>query len=114
MKSKLCETCNHTNVCAKDKNIFGDVFVAGNPMLFDNAELYEKYKEREQAGFPCDDYQPEIVRCKDCKWWEKFDNLDKGFCHAAKHSLFSTNWEISIRRKYKGDFYCADAERREP
>lgn len=56
MKSKLCNSCIHTNVCFKDKNLFGDIFVMGNPIIFDSRELYEKYKERERKGFPCDDY----------------------------------------------------------
>ena len=105
MKSKMCETCIHTNVCFHDKNTVGDVFVAGNPMIFDNRELYEKYKEREQAGFPCDDYQPEIVRCKDCKYhpdavrrWDDddatesfyfcglLDGEDDGFCSNGRRS----------------------------
>lgn len=55
-KSELCKKCAHTKVCFKDKNLFGDVFVAGNPMLFDNSKLYEKFKERENRGFPCDDF----------------------------------------------------------
>jgi hypothetical protein len=55
-KSELCKSCAHTKVCMKDKNICGDVFVAGNPMIFDNNELWEKYKEREAKGFPCEDY----------------------------------------------------------
>ena len=54
--------------------------------------------------------QPEIIRCKDCRWWDKFDDYDNGYCMAAKHGYWSGHWEISIRRKYKGDFYCADAE----
>jgi hypothetical protein len=29
---------------------------------------------------------------------------------AAKHGYWSEHWDISIRRTYKGDFYCADAE----
>lgn len=56
MKSELCKTCIHTNVCFKDKNIAGDMFVMGNPCFFDNDELYRKYKEWEKAGFPCADY----------------------------------------------------------
>jgi hypothetical protein len=56
MKSELCKSCAHTNVCFKDKNLFGDIFVMGNPIIFDNRKLYEKYKERERKGFPCDDY----------------------------------------------------------
>ena len=56
MKSELCKLCAHTNVCFKDKNLFGDIFIMGNPIIFDNRELYEKYKERERKGFSCDDY----------------------------------------------------------
>jgi len=56
MKSELCKTCIHTKVCMKDKNLFGDIFVMGNPDFFDNDDLYAKFKEREKAGFPCEDY----------------------------------------------------------
>lgn len=54
--------------------------------------------------------QPEIIRCKDCRWWDKYGDCDNGYCMAAKHGYWSAHWEISIRRTYKGDFYCADAE----
>ena len=54
--------------------------------------------------------QSEIIKCKDCKWWDKFDDYDNGYCMAMKHVFLSEYWEISIRRTYKGDFYCADAE----
>ena len=53
---------------------------------------------------------PEIIYCKDCRWWDKF-NEKYGYCLAAKHGHWSENWEISIRRVYNEDFYCADAER---
>ena len=56
MKSKLCKSCAHTNVCFKDQNLFGNIFIMGNPMIFDNRELYKQFKEREAKGFPCDDY----------------------------------------------------------
>ena len=56
MKSKSCNSCIHTNLCFKDKNLFGDVFIAGNPMIFDNRKLYKEYEERKEKGFPCDDY----------------------------------------------------------
>jgi hypothetical protein len=52
----------------------------------------------------------EIIRCKDCRWWDKYGDYDNGYCMAAKHGYWSEHWEISIRRQYKGDFYCADAE----
>ena len=54
--------------------------------------------------------QPEIIRCKECRWWDKYGDYDNGYCMAAKHGYWSEHWEISIRRTYEGDFYCADAE----
>ena len=54
----------------------------------------------------------EVVRCRDCKWWDKDDNDLYGYCMAMKHGYMSANWEIGIYRKYKGNFYCADGERK--
>lgn len=53
-----------------------------------------------------------VVRCKDCKWWDRIDNGSYGYCHACKHAFYSSNWEISIYRRYKEDWFCADGERR--
>ena len=55
--------------------------------------------------------QPQIVRCKDCKWWDKKGESPYGYCHACKHGYSSPNWEIGIYRTYKGDWFCADGER---
>ena len=52
-----------------------------------------------------------VVMCKDCQWWERIDNGLYGYCHACKHSFYSSNWEISIYRRYKEDWFCADGER---
>lgn len=57
--------------------------------------------------------QPEIIRCKDCKWWDKSEDSLFGYCMAMKHGYMTANWEIGIYRRYKGDFYCADGERDE-
>ena len=54
----------------------------------------------------------ELVRCKDCKWWDKKGESPYGYCHACKHGYSSPNWEIGIYRTYKGDWFCADGERR--
>lgn len=51
-----------------------------------------------------------VVRCKDCRWWDKTDN-GFGYCHAEKHCHISAHWEISIFRTYRGDHFCADGER---
>ena len=52
-----------------------------------------------------------VVRCKDCKWWDKKGESPYGYCHACKHGYSSPNWEIGIYRTYKGDFFCADGEK---
>ena len=54
----------------------------------------------------------DIVRCGECKWWDKDGDRPFGYCHAEKHCHFSTNWEISIYRTYKSDHFCSDGERR--
>lgn len=56
--------------------------------------------------------QPEIIRCKDCKWWDRYNDI-KGYCMAAKSCTYTSHWDIQIRRTYDGDFYCAHAEPKE-
>ena len=56
--------------------------------------------------------QPEIIRCKDCKWWDRY-NDNNGYCMAAKSCTYTSHWDIQIRRTYDGDFYCAHAEPKE-
>lgn len=41
-----------------------------------------------------------VVRCKDCKWWEQIDDGQYGYCSPRKYGF------------YKGDWFCADGERR--
>ena len=59
LRSERCKTCGHTKVCCKDKNLVGDVFVAGHPSVFNNEELYKKYEEQKEKWFLCDDYIPQ-------------------------------------------------------
>lgn len=56
MKAELCKTCIHTNVCGRDKNIVGDVFVLAHPSFFDNSKRFKEFEEWESKGFPCDEY----------------------------------------------------------
>lgn len=111
MKSELCKTCIHTKVCMKDKNLLGDIFVTGNPFLFDNDDLYAKFKEREKAGFPCKDYLNadvvEVVRCKDCKHWDTSDIHSTQFpdnrrCRGTLGKIYT-----------EPNFYCAYGERKD-
>ena len=55
----------------------------------------------------------EVVRCKDCEWFDCEEGAIFGYCDAAEHKYHSPKWAISIRRRHHMDFYCADAERRE-
>ena len=56
----------------------------------------------------------DLVRCKDCKYWDRLEpGHPYGYCYAAKHGYMSSNWDISIYRRQKEDFYCADGERKE-
>ena len=73
-------------------------------LMYDRNQYEKGYKDRDA----------EIIRCKDCKWYEKWDeDSSYGYCHAMKHCHYSKHWEINIYRTYNEDFFCADAERRE-
>ena len=54
-----------------------------------------------------------VVRCKDCKYWERKDGLVIGYCGAAKHGYHSTNWDIGIYRLTMDTGYCSDGERKD-
>ena len=47
--------------------------------------------------------QPEIIRCKECEYWDvSWQNDDEPDCHYCPLA----------DRMRRGDFYCADAERK--
>ena len=69
MRSEKCKTCIHTKVCGKDLNTVGEMFVPPHPILGKTEEAWERFKEREAQGFPCED-RLEIVRCKNCKHFD--------------------------------------------
>ena len=95
MKAELCKTCIHTKVCFKDKNLFGDVFISGNPMIFDNVELFEKFKKREAEGFPCDDYMAaKISGIRHGRWIKDEFGSKCGACGLyAYRDKFDKPWE---------------------
>lgn len=50
--------------------------------------------------------QPEIVRCKECKYWKDSDGVyRRGFDAESKCPL-------NLKKVYEGTFYCGMAERR--
>ena len=62
--------------------------------------------------------QPEIVRCKDCKWWRQQTNyqgspLSFGFCESDDmwRSLYGETYEVS-HITTDDDFYCGYADMR--
>lgn len=57
--------------------------------------------------------QSEIVRCRECKFWEKKEDSSLGYCNAVKHCHFSDHLEIQIYSRYEPDFFCADGKRRD-
>lgn len=78
------------------------------------SEFSENYPIRMIKAFrKTVDVKP-IIRCKDCKWWDrKSEDSPMGYCHACKHGYYSRHWEINIHRTYEADFFCADAEPKE-
>ena len=95
MSAELCEKCVHHKVCFKDKNLVGDVFVPGNPMLFDNKELWKKYEERKAKGFPCDDYMPTEVKSVDTIIYEEVERHDNCTVQILKNPItgeLSVGW----------------------
>ena len=55
--------------------------------------------------------ETDIIFCQDCKWWDQLEEEHPyGYCLACRSLSHTERWEISIYRKCKYDFYCADAE----
>lgn len=58
--------------------------------------------------------EPEIIRCQDCKWWDRLEEGHPyGYCRACRSGTHTERWEISIYRQNRYDFFCADAEPKE-
>ena len=54
-----------------------------------------------------------LIHCADCRWWKQDEDIAPyGWCFACRSDTYTEHWNITIRRKYKGDFFCADAEPR--
>ena len=80
-----------------------------------NSEGYTKNMRvhRKILSIPAVDAVP-VVRCGECKYWDQMEpDHPYGYCMAAKHGCVTSNWDISIYRKQRYDFFCADGERKE-
>lgn len=68
----------------------------------------------EIVNLPSAESELEIIRCADCKWWDRLeDEHPYGYCRACRSGTHTERWEISIYRQNRYDFYCADAEPKE-
>lgn len=64
--------------------------------------------------FPAAEPERNIIRCADCKWWDRLeDGHPYGYCRACRSGTHTDRWEISIYRQNRFDFFCADAEPKE-
>lgn len=82
--------------------------------LMQNAEYKGKHDiltAHDVVAAPTVDAVP-VVRCGECRWWDQKEGSLYGYCYACRHNFFSPNWEISILRTYREDFFCADGERK--
>lgn len=62
-------------------------------------------------ALPSAEPERNIIRCADCKWWDRLeDGHPYGYCRACRSGTHTERWDISIRRQCKFDFWCADAE----
>lgn len=78
-----------------------------------------------ESGYKCDIFQElkelpsaepgqKIIRCADCKWWDRLEEGHPyGDCLACRSGTQTERWDIHIQRQSKFDFYCADAEPKE-
>ena len=74
----------------------------------DCVSLIEHYLEQLPSA------EPKIIRCCDCKWWDRLEEGHPyGYCLACRSGTHTERWDISIYRQCKFDFFCADAEPRE-
>ena len=94
-----CKDCVHEKVCV----------IIAFPEAFENTKW-----EKE----PCDHFQNkadfvEVVRCKDCKHWEKYENTaGAGKCKKREFSFEYSN-EHTFNPITMPDFYCSYGERRD-
>ena len=69
----------------------------------DTEEWREVLKSANEMILELPSAQPEVIRCKDCKYWD-----------TTWESDYAPNYHFCpmLGRMREGDFYCADAERR--
>ena len=81
--------------------------------------LFAQYNKGLEDGIkairalPSEESERNIIRCADCKWWDRLEEGHPyGYCLACRSGMHTERWEISIHRQCKYDFFCADAEQK--
>lgn len=72
-----------------------------NQQRWEEAEEYQRIIDRFMAFASA---EPEIIRCRDCKYSQMTDDDECRYCKI---------WFAEEEHFLPGDYYCADAERRE-
>ena len=91
----MSETISKASVC----EILADIYPTDGEKVVAVKEIDKAYEAIQQLPSS----QPEIIRCKDCMCWDKSWANDWGKDY---------HYCIMVDSVRKGDFYCADAERR--
>jgi len=80
----------------------------GDVVMF-NRDWYMKHRNREAPAVDV----VLIVRCKDCKHWERYENTAGcGYCH-CKDTCFEYGEGYTFNPVREPDFFCANGERKE-
>lgn len=56
---------------------------------------------------------PKQGTCKECQWWDKEThhcNKEK-FDNTWKHDIINEDWDVTIHRRTRENFYCADFQK---
>lgn len=80
-----------------------DIYVNNLPPMIDKAEAYKALSDLPSA-------QPEIIRCKDCKYYEIAQIKKDGTDDKRYKPSICVKWKYGKSRK--PDYFCADAKRR--
>ena len=51
-----------------------------------------------------------ITHCGECDYYEPLDDFSKfGYCISASYAHYGPEWEYSVKRTVKADYFCGDA-----
>lgn len=73
-------------------------------------EFIESYIKPDGSGdYIWNDNHGELIRCKDCKWYEIYQLKKDG----TDDRRYKPSYCTLLRHNFKPDWFCADGERRD-